>query len=90
MADFQRGHFIQRLLRDTAGHFDFQLAVGGEQQHSAFGAGQPNDGVHHLLQNDIQIERGVNCRADSLESQQALALSLLLAEFFLELLRPGL
>ncbi len=83
-ADVQRTG-AERLLRQVAGHLHFQHAVVVQQQHGPLGPRQAHDGIHDLLQHDVQIEGGVDSRADLGQCPQAALLAGLDVEIVLQL-----
>ncbi len=49
---------IERGLIEVAGHADVQIAVIVKQhQEAALGPGQLDDGVHHLIEHRLQVQR---------------------------------
>ena len=75
---------VESFARDVPGNLDFEVMGSGKQQHSSFGPGQANDGVHDLLENFVQVKRGVNCRSDFLKRSQPLLFKHLGLKFCLQ------
>jgi len=66
---------LQRLLVDVAGHAGNQVAVVIEEhQEAALGPGQLDDGVHHLVEHDLHVERGTDQAGDLVQGGQPLLL----------------